>query len=153
MVQLTLTQQTVLRPLQSEAIMSTPTVTLRATLTLTRDVGASPQVVNDNVDHTLIPNAGFTLRQEILLAAGAVNTAVTLAANTAALILEEVSGAEGGFILRIGSTGATAIRTRRFITWPPEIEAVGIATGVALYLSNDGPNQIRIALSTLNTGT
>jgi len=131
--------------------MATPSFVLKNTLSYVRDTGATAQVTNDNTEYTLLPGAGYLLKQEITLAVGATNTAVTLAVDTAAVLVEEVTGADEGVLMKIGSTSATAVRLKKFMVWPPLIDTVGLAASTVLYFTSEAASEIKIAITTINT--
>lgn len=131
--------------------MAAPAATsrLRLIMSAIRDTGLSPQVVNDDAEYDKVATSGYTVSDVIVVATATTNQLLAVAANCARLILEETTGL--GFKLRIGATDATQTFHRLYVMDAPAADDVGIASGVNLYLTNDGVSQIEIRRHQVNT--
>lgn len=131
--------------------MAAPAATsrLRVTVSTIRDVGLSPVVVNDDVEYDKAATYGYTVSDVIRVSTATTDQVLAISANCARLVLEETTGL--GFKLKIGSTGATQTFHRLYVMDAPAVDDVGIASGVNLYLTNDGVSQIEIRRHQVNT--
>jgi len=124
---------------------STPSLTTRFTLSFTRDLGAQSAVVNLSTERSYEATAGYDLGQVIPLAVGAVDTPITLSNDCFFAALEEVDGEE--FLVKVGSTGAQALRVTRLVIEGKLNSHIAIPSGTILYLSNDGSAAVQVRLT------